>query len=323
MDRFDRIFDLHRLLSSARRPVSRARIEAELECSRATAKRVIEAMRLYLNAPIRYDREHNGYYYDRTEGGMYELPGVWLNASELHALLGVQQLLSDVQPGLLEDQLAPLRGRIEQLLRVQRAGGAELTRRVRILSAAARPPGEYFRAVADATARRRRLRLRYYSRARDQADEREVSPQRLVHYRDNWYLDGWCHLRNALRTFALDAIESARVLETAARDIPDADLDAHYAGAYGIFAGPGDRTAVLRFTPQRARWVSRERWHPRQESRLLADGAYELRVPYHDPRELVMDILKYGPDVEVLEPGELRRAVADRLSRALAVYRSG
>ncbi|MGD2082971.1 MAG: WYL domain-containing protein [Chromatiales bacterium] len=322
MDRFDRIFDLHRLLSAARRPVSRARIQEELECSRATAKRVIESMRLYLNAPIKYDREHNGYYYDRSEGGMYELPGVWLNASELHALIGVQQLLSDVQPGLLEDQLAPLRGRIDQLLRVQRADGGELASRVRILRAAARPPGEHFRPVADATARRRRLRIRYYSRARDRADEREVSPQRLVHYRDNWYLDAWCHLRDGLRTFALDAVESARVLQGPAREVPEAELDAHYTGAYGIFAGPADHVAVLRFTPQRARWVSRERWHPRQEGRVLRDGSYELKVPYHDPRELVMDILKYGPDVEVLAPGELRDAITDRLSRALAGYRS-
>ena len=132
MDRFDRIFDLHRLLSAARRPVSRQRIEQELECSRATAKRIIEAMRLYLNAPIRYSREHNGYYYDRDGETMYELPGVWFNSSELHALLSVQQLLQSVQPGLLEQQLAPLKQRIESLLRVQGAGGAGLAGRIRI-----------------------------------------------------------------------------------------------------------------------------------------------------------------------------------------------
>ena len=109
MDRFDRIFDLHKLLSAARHPVSRQRIEQELECSRATAKRIIEAMRLYLNAPIRYDRDRNGYYYDHGGEQMYELPGVWFNASELQALLSMQHLLTSVQPGLLERQLAPLR----------------------------------------------------------------------------------------------------------------------------------------------------------------------------------------------------------------------
>jgi proteasome accessory factor C len=93
VDRFDRIFELNRILQGARRPVPRRRPQEELECSRATVKRIIEDMRLYLNAPIVYDRECNGYRYDQGEGEMYELPGLWFNASELHALLSVQHLL--------------------------------------------------------------------------------------------------------------------------------------------------------------------------------------------------------------------------------------
>ncbi|MEW7983591.1 MAG: WYL domain-containing protein [Candidatus Sedimenticola endophacoides] len=227
MDRFDRIFDLHKLLSAARRPIPRERIERELECSRATAKRIIEAMCLYLNAPIRYSREYNGYYYDPGGESMYQLPGVWFNASELHALLSVQQLLSDIQPGLLERQLAPLRGRIEQLLTAQHAGG-DIGARIRILQAAARPPGAHFQTVADALARRRRLALGYHNRASGERTEREVSPQRLIHYRDNWYLDAWCHLRRGLRTFALEAIDHARDTGREAREIDTQTLDTHY-----------------------------------------------------------------------------------------------
>ena len=43
-------------------------------------------------------------------------------------------------------------------------------------------------------------------------------------------------------------------------------------------------------------------------------------MPYNNPSELIMDILKYGPDVEVLGPAELREAVAERLRTALSVY---
>jgi proteasome accessory factor C len=45
-----------------------------------------------------------------------------------------------------------------------------------------------------------------------------------------------------------------------------------------------------------------------------------LRLPYADPRELVMDILKYGPDVEVIEPEGLRQMLQERLKMALAQY---
>jgi proteasome accessory factor C len=320
MDRFDRIFELNRILQGARYPVSRQRLEQELECSRATIKRIIEDMRLYLNAPIVYDRASHGYRYDSSEGAMYELPGLWFNASELHALLAVQQLLAGVQPGLLDQHLRPLQKRIGELLELQGRGCDGLAGRVRILQMGSRQGGAFFLAVAGALAQRQRLRIGYFNRGTDCHDERAVSPQRLAYYRDNWYLDAWCHLREGLRTFALDAIESALPLDEPAIDVPGDELDLHYASAYGIFAGLPDRLAVLRFSAERARWVAKEQWHPQQQGRFLPDGRYELRIPYSNRLELVMDVLKYGPDVEAVEPPELRAEVAGRLAAALAVY---
>jgi len=320
MDRFDRIFELNRIFQNARHPVSRRRLQEELECSRATVKRIIEDMRLYLNAPIVYDRKYNGYRYDQDEGEMYELPGLWFNASELHALLSAQQLLADVQPGLLDPHLKPLQRRIDDLLRLRRAGSGGLAGRIRILQMAARSGGDCFQVVAGAVAQRKRLQLRYFTRSSAEHSEREVSPQRLVYYRDNWYLDAWCHLREGLRTFALDAVAEACELDIQAREVSQPDLDAHHASSYGIFAGAPKHLAVLRFGAHRARWVAKESWHRDQEGHFLDDGSYELSVPYSNALELIMDVLKYGPDVEVLAPVELREAVAERLRAALAIY---
>lgn len=323
MDRFDRIFELNRILQGARRPVSRQRIQEELECSRATVKRLIEDMRLYLNAPIVYDREYNGYRYDQAEGAMYELPGLWFNASELHALLTVQQLLAGVQPGLLDQHLKPLQKRIRALLELRRPGSDGLTDRVRILQIAARAVGAQFLTVAGALAQRQRLQIRYFSRGTDVHNERSISPQRLTYYRDNWYLDAWCHLRHGLRTFALDAIEGVQCLEEPAVEVSRAELDRHYASSYGIFAGIPEQVAVLRFSPERARWVAKEQWHRDQRGRFLQDGSYELAIPYSNQLELIMDVLKYGPDVEVMAPQGLRVEVQGRLRAAIARYAGG
>lgn len=152
--------------------------------------------------------------------------------------------------------------------------------------------------------------------------ERVVSPQRLVHYRDSWYVDAWCHSRNALRSFAVDRVNSATELPEAAESRSEEELNEHYATAYGIFAGKANKTAVLRFSPTIARWVADERWHPEQIGQFMTDGRYELRFPYRDDRELLMDILKYGPEVEVISPTALREAAADRLRGALTQYTS-
>ncbi|MCP6756595.1 WYL domain-containing protein, partial [Klebsiella pneumoniae] len=78
--------------------------------------------------------------------------------------------------------------------------------------------------------------------------------------------------------------------------------------------------AVLRFTKERARWVADEKWHPQAESRWLEDGSYELRIPYREPRELVMDVLRHGSGVRVIEPFELAQKVKEELQLALQCY---
>jgi predicted DNA-binding transcriptional regulator YafY len=233
----------------------------------------------------------------------------------------MEQLLERLQPGLLAQQVRPLRERIRKILGTGDYAADEVAKRIRILQMGARTvEPAHFQTIASALLSRRRLKIRHYRRSTDQAMDREVSAQRLVHYRDNWYLDAWCHKRRALRTFAVDAILDARLLARACREVPDAALDALLAAGYGIFAGSSVETAVLRFEPVRARWVSRESWHPQQEGHFELDGAWVLRVPFADSRELIMDILKYGADVEVLAPASLRQSVKAELAAAGGRY---
>ena len=322
MDKLNRIYKLHNLFRNRRHPIPLTRIREELGCSERTARRVIAELRDELRAPIDYDRARNGFHYAEEEGATYELPGLWFTPEELYALLTSYQLLDALQPGIFGPYIAPIRDRLQALLAHRTAGTPEFGRRIRILQMAARPSDlEVFRTVAMAVLTRKRLRLLYHGRARDATTERTVSPQRLAYYRSNWYLDTWCHLRKGFRHFSLDRLHPIEILDVAAREFSDDKLDQHFAGAYGIFAGIPTYTAVLRFTPTAARWVADEQWHPRQEGHVLADGGYELKVPYNRSEELVMDILKYGPDVEVIGPSALRVQVATALRAAVEKYR--
>lgn len=321
MDRFDRVYQLHKVLDGRRVPISRRDLEEQMECSRATVIRTLDFLRDHLNAPIHYDPERNGYLYKAGEEGPYELPGLWFNATELYALLTSYELLSRIQPGIFEEALRPAVTRIEALLNRRRPGGRNLLERVRILQMAPRPVDVHqFRRIADALAERRQLHVFYRGRSRDALSERDLSPQRLVYYRDNWYLDAWCHWRRDLRTFSVDRLHVVDTRPDPAIDVEEEELNRLLTSAYGIFAGEPAQTAVLRFTAEAARWVADEQWHPEQQSRILNDGSMELRIPYADPRELMQDILRFGPGVEVMEPPSLRDSVAECLRRALEQY---
>ena len=322
MDKFDRIYALHGLLANSRRPVPITTIMQQLECSKATAKRIIENMRLYLSAPLEYDRARNGYYYNNQNSEHpFQLPGIWFNTSELHSLLTAQALLERVDPGLYSSQLRPLHGKIRDILRKAGHKDTESYRRIRILSLAKRKfDNHVFRQIATAVLERKQLHVIYNGRGDGKASKRIISPQRCVHYRDNWYLDAWCHSRDDFRTFAVERIEQARVLNQAAKHISEKELDSHFASAYGIFSGKATQTAVLRFSPQRARWVAEEEWHPQQQGHWREDGYYELHIPYGNPTELIMDILKHGADVEVIKPASLRRTVRQRIYNMAYLY---
>jgi predicted DNA-binding transcriptional regulator YafY len=321
MDKFDRIYQLHNVLRTRRTPASLACLTERLQCSRPTAFRLLAVLRDHLGAPVEYSKEAGGYAYRRGPAETaYELPGIWFSAEELQALVVFDRLFESLEPGLLGEHLAPLSRRIGELLDHRRLGLGEAARRIRILGMAARPAGAGFLAAAGATLQRKKLRIEYRGRGRDEATRRIVSPQRLVHYRDAWYLDAWCHMRKGLRTFSVDRVSRADILEERADTVEESVLDEHFASSYGIFAGRADKVAVLRFSASRARWVADERWHPKQAGQFLTDGRYELRVPYRDPRELVMDILRHGAEVEVAAPDTLRALVAGKLRAALDQY---
>lgn len=322
LDKFDRIYALHKLLSSARYPVPRTRLEQALECKRGTIVRTISYLQDFLGAPVEYDSKANGWYYDRqATDHPYELPGLWFNAQELQSLATLSHLISDLQPGPLSDQLRPFERRIETLLATKQFGNGKAKQSIRLLGMGTRNGGDAFQRVAEGLLQYKRIDITYHARESNQTSQRIVSPQRIVRYRDNWYLDAYCHQREALRNFAIDRIKQIKLLNIPAQQIDEAMLSQHFADAYGIFAGKSDKTAVLIFNAYRARWVAEEMWHPKQQGRFLEDGRYEVSIPYGKSQELIMDILKYGPDVEVIAPEELRQAVKERLIQALGIYR--
>jgi len=322
MDRTERFYKIDNLLH-VNSAVSIDRFLRELEVSRATFKRDIEYMRDRLNAPIEWDRSQGGYRYANNQTGKQQsLPGLWFNASEAYALLMMQALLLEMQPGLLGPHIAPLKARLRAVIESGQHTAGDVETRVKLLNVAARPvTDKNFEVVAAALLGRQRLQIRYYSRARNDFSEREVSPQLLLHHRGNWYLGAWCHQQDAMRSFSMDAIDQASLVAKTSKSVGKKELDGFVGQGYGIFAGSKVQWAKLRFTQERARWVSRELWHPKQKLTPQKDGSLLMEVPFTDVRELSMDILRQGRHVEVVEPPELREQVAAELHMALKQYR--
>lgn len=316
---------LHRIkyMIQARKCVPKQAFLDELEISDATFKRDLEYLRSRMNASIIYDRYLGGYAFEHPQDeAKTELPGLWFSEKEATALVLMQHLLSSLdQGGLIGPHIEPLTAIIDGILGQSETTAKELRKRIKVLGMGSRKNNiEHFSEIGAALLKRNRLDVEYYSRATDELTRREISPQRLIYYRENWYLDAYCHLRNALRSFAVDGIRNAVLTNIKADEIPEKNLQAHFAESYGIFSGKATQRAKLRFTPERARWVATENWHGQQVGSFDKEGFYTLEFDYNQDPELIMDILKHGSGVEVLAPASLKSKVRNELKKALDTY---
>ncbi len=320
MGQLDRLYKYKNMFTRKRLITKQAFLE-DFEISEATFKRDLDKMRDFYHYDIVYDRDENAYRL-KNEDQAYELPGLVFTQKELLALLTIQNMITELEPGLLGPKLQPLQERLSDLLASQGLDSADLTKRVRAVHAGKRRLTlKCFETLAQATLERKKVHIHHFNRQRNETTERDISPQQLVHYRDNWYVDAWCHLRNKLLNFSVDAITHCDILEDEAKEVSQKDIKVIMQSGYGIFGGEANHWAKLKFSAVRARWVQAEEWHPEQKSTVNKDGTYTLEFPYSDERELLGDILRFGADVEVLAPKSLRMSLLNAASETIKLYK--
>jgi predicted DNA-binding transcriptional regulator YafY len=316
---------LHRItyLLQVRKCIPLVDFLSELEISKATFKRDLEYLRSRLNASIVFDRFQGGYRFENLEDVQkIELPGLWFSEKEATALVLMHHLLFSLDKGgLIGPHIEPLSAIIDGILGQHQASARELRKRIKVLPMAQRKTSvQSFGELGSALLNRQRLQITYYAKVKNETTLREISPQQLIYYRDNWYVDAYCHLRNELRSFAVDGIHSAVILDRKAKEIAEKELKDYFGQSYGLFSGKANKRAKLRFTPEQARWVSNETWHNNQAGYFDVQGYYILEFDYNQDPELVMDILRYGSSVEVLAPGGLRKRVIEEVKKMNAIY---
>lgn len=173
------------------------------------------------------------------------------------------------------------------------------------------------RAWAD----RRRIRIDYRTSG-SAASSRVIEPYFLEVARSEpaAYVLGFDSLRQSIRTFKIERISSAELLDETFEPPADFDPYTYLSPAWGIMSEPNEVDVVLHFSPTVAHRVKESLWHHSQQLRDLEGGGCELRLHVGGIRELRSWVLGWGADVEVLAPEELRVAVADHARRMLELY---
>ncbi|PCI53589.1 MAG: transcriptional regulator [Alphaproteobacteria bacterium] len=314
MDKFDRIQQLHRLFLKHRKPIPLSTIADSLECTERNARRLIDLMHDWVGAPLEYDRQSRGWHYNSDDE--FELPGLWLTSDELHSLSLLLDILDQFGNKSLISELQPVKNNIYKLLKSRGVNPSLFASHIKVLPIGNRQlAGKIFNRVSEALLHKQCLHI-HYQDYKHKLSKRTVSPQNLIYYRENWYLDAWCHLRESLRTFSISRITFAEVVDEKTKSIDQKHLQEHLASSYGIFSGKGKHTARLRFSREIAREISMQQWHPEQQGEWDGDD-YLLSFPYSSDKELLQDLLRHTPNVYVESPVKLRKTLQTKLQMGL------
>jgi proteasome accessory factor C len=310
---------LIKMINNMHHSYSFKELAEKFHVSEKTIDRDIEDIQCYRHAPI--ERKENHVYWHNKKDYIY-LEGFWFGFEELSALLSMQHILEKLSNGILKRELEPFKEAIEKHLKIfEKKNTISLSHKIKFIEAFARIPKKtIFLTIAESLKTSKRLNIQFWHRDKNENSERMISPQQLVRYRDRWLLDAWCHLRNQIRTFSLEAIESAELFDEGIQVIDPELLKEHLESSYGIFAGKADKEAVLKFSPYIARWLQYEIWHPEQKGIFLSRDFYELTLPYSHDGELIQDIMRFGPEVEVISPPELRDKMIKKIGELQNVY---
>jgi proteasome accessory factor C len=232
-----------------------------------------------------------------------------LTPEEALALVAALRVLSEV-PGIIE------RSAVDRALAKLEAaaGGAAAADRVLAAPSAGGDP-QVVTTATDALARGRRLRLRYWVPARDEATERDVDPIRVFTTDGRAYLAGFCYRVDDLRTFRLDRVLEATVLDVPV-DVPDETRRRAFDN--GLFTPASDDRLVTFSLDPAARWFAD--YYPCESVEERGDGGLVVHLRVHDDawvRRLALGLAGLG---RVVDPPELADEVRNVAIAALAAY---
>ena len=295
-----------------------SKLAIRFEIATKSAQRSIDYFRDRLLAPLEYESSRKGYYYtDPT----FQIPIIRISEEELLALLISRKLITEASAGSLGDELGHISQRLGSLLAANLPGRAKPEEAFSFRWKTISPTDPLtFKVVTSALLQGKLLTFCYYSPTASDCTMRTVEPHHMVNYMGNWHLIAYCRLRNDWRDFVLGRMTLCQAEGEVFSIRSKIEWEPYLSNTFGIFQNRESFNVVLRFTPERSRWIKNEVWHEDQTYVICEDGALVLTLTVSHGAEILMEILKHGSHVEVLEPIWLRDKVIEEMKAGLNKY---
>lgn len=297
------------------------RLAEKLEVSRRTIERDLAYLRDFMNAPLSFSRERNGYCYT----GSFHLPPLNLSEGEVLALFLGSRVLSQYRGSPYERLIRDAFEKICAALPAPR--NLDFTLVNETLSFNVEPPRgdeehllEAQELLLAAIRERRTVELEYYTASRDARTTRRINPYHLRYHGGAWYLVAYCHWRGQTLIFALDRISNLRLTDEHFQPAPDFDIHTYLGDSLSLERGGELEKVQIRFDPGQARYIREREWHSSQQITEHEDGSLTLVLRLRGLGEVRRWVMSFGSHAKVLAPAELQVEMVEEIRRMGNVY---
>lgn len=286
----------------------------------STIEKDIFNMRMDHDAPIKYSKRHNGYYYEDQSFSINDIP---LTEEDLSSIRFALNTLTQFKETAMFQQFGSAIDKIVN--RVSIAGNpqdAMVNNFVQFETSTSSGGSDYLPELLRAIQSSLMVNFEYSSFVSPKAKKRSVAPLLLKEFRNRWYLIAQDLQKAKILTFGLDRMSEVKVVEDEYVLKPeDFDPEAFFKYATGISAFEGDpETVVLKTSNIAARYIESQPFHASQKVTKRGKNKTSFKLKVWVSEEFIRALLSYGSELEVVEPKSLRDTIAERIAAMSSLY---
>jgi predicted DNA-binding transcriptional regulator YafY len=312
-----------RILESRKRGLTVADLSSKLDVPSRTVYRDLEAVQ-EAGFPLYTEREGRSSFWRLVDGFKSSLP-LPFTITELMALHMSRDILRVFDGTVFQESIESLFDKVKTSLPAETIRYLErISQRVSVGFGPAKDfqtVREIISQVSEATGKRQRVEISYKAASTGKETIRKIDPYQVWAMNGGFYLIGLCHLRNSVRTFALERVKHLSVLDESFHFPEHFSLEEYLQTAFRVMRGD-PKVVKVWFSPGAARVVRERIWHPTQEFREQEDGSLVITLEVPINYEIISWILGFGSAAEVLQPVSLIKRIAEELEASLGRYRS-
>lgn len=295
-------------------------LASRCEVSERTISRDIDELKIFLEAPIDYDRMKKGYFYTQP----FTLGVPMLSEGEFFSLALLERVLEGYRNTPLEESLKRIFKKLIHSLPETISVESHLLDQMTFISEPLAPiDKESFTLIFKAITQSRELSFEYRPLQKTSYMRRQLKPYHAVCQKGNWYVIGEDQLKNEVRIFSFSRMAKVEVLESRFVRPKDFDVRQYLDKNMGVWLSARKELEIrLRFAPEVGTFAREHQWHENQQIQEAADGSVEVSFSTTQLPEVKRWVLGQGASVRVLEPPELVEEIQKELKALADIYGS-